>query len=91
MQSKSAYENKSLAITNCGATMTSMKTHEKNSNSMERFTLRLAPEVLEAIDVECAHRIGNVSRNTWITEAVIEKLALLQSSAHPKGVEEING
>ena len=41
---------------------------------LERFTVRLPPEMLGAIDAARAHRIGNVSRNTWITEAVQEKL-----------------
>lgn len=40
-----------------------------------RFTLRLPEETLAAIDRLCAERPGAVSRNTWITEAVEEKLA----------------
>ncbi|MGA0534289.1 hypothetical protein [Hansschlegelia sp. KR7-227] len=41
---------------------------------LDRFTLRVADETLAAIDALCAVRPGNVSRNTWITEAVQEKL-----------------
>lgn len=41
---------------------------------LERFTVRLPPEMLGAIDIARARRVGNVSRNTWITEAVQEKL-----------------
>jgi len=37
--------------------------------------MRLPAEMVEAIDAECSRRAGNVSRNTWITEAVQEKLA----------------
>lgn len=37
--------------------------------------MRLPAEVVEAIDAECSRRAGNISRNTWITEAVQEKLA----------------
>lgn len=40
-----------------------------------RFSLRLPSEMLESIDNECAKRIGCVSRNTWIAEAIAEKLS----------------
>jgi hypothetical protein len=62
-----------------------MKDSRKDSfaTPLERINLRLAPEMLVAIDAECSRRAGNVSRNTWITEAVAERLALLSSSARP--------
>lgn len=68
----------SLALSHNGATMALMKVvhnKESRSSSLERLNLRLLPEVLEAIDAECSRRAGNVSRNTWITEAIQEKLA----------------
>lgn len=68
-----------------------MKADRKDSRSTERFTLRLAPEVLEAIDAECSHRAGNVSRNTWITEAVTERLARLNASLRSQSAEGTNG
>lgn len=73
--------------------MAPMKTNNKDSRSspLERINLRLPPEVLEAIDTECSRRAGNVSRNTWITEAVTERLALLASSSRQKGEGEANG
>ena len=40
-----------------------------------RQSLRLDPEIWEQIDLERAKRAGSVSRNTWITEAILEKLA----------------
>ena len=43
--------------------------------SLDRINLRLAAETFSAIDASCAARPGNVSRNTWIAEAVQEKLA----------------
>lgn len=55
--------------------MAPMKAARRDPIALERINLRLAPEVLEAIDAECSRRAGNVSRNTWITEAVTEKLA----------------
>ena len=40
-----------------------------------RQNLRLDPEVWTAIDIARLRRAGSISRNTWITEAVEEKLA----------------
>jgi predicted HicB family RNase H-like nuclease len=42
---------------------------------LDRINLRLAGETFAAIDAACAARPGNVSRNTWIAEAIEEKLA----------------
>ena len=66
--------------------------HNKDSRSktLERINLRLEPEVLKAIDAECSRRAGNVSRNTWIAEAVIERLARLGSSLRPQSAERAN-
>lgn len=41
---------------------------------LNRINLRLPPETFVAIDRACAARPGHVSRNTWLTEAVEEKL-----------------
>ena len=43
--------------------------------TLDRINLRLAPATFQAIDKARAGRPGNVSRNTWISEAVEEKLA----------------
>jgi len=43
--------------------------------NLDRINLRLAAETFASIDTACAARPGNVSRNTWIAEAVQEKLA----------------
>jgi metal-responsive CopG/Arc/MetJ family transcriptional regulator len=43
--------------------------------SLDRINLRLSAKTFGAIDEACAARPGIVSRNTWITEAVQEKLA----------------
>ena len=43
--------------------------------SLDRINLRLAGATFTEIDAACAARPGNVSRNTWIAEAVVEKLA----------------
>ena len=43
--------------------------------TLDRINLRLPAETFEAIDVARGARPGNISRNTWINEAVEEKLA----------------
>ncbi|WP_321901225.1 ribbon-helix-helix domain-containing protein [Paraburkholderia tropica] len=59
-----------------GAIMAPMNTAPKSAvaRALERFNLRLAKETIEAIDRVRARRVGTVSRNTWITEAIEEKL-----------------
>jgi predicted HicB family RNase H-like nuclease len=42
---------------------------------MDRINLRLPPETFRAIDALRERRAGSVSRNTWIAEAITEKLA----------------
>jgi hypothetical protein len=43
--------------------------------TLDRINVRLPAETFEAIDAARVVRPGNISRNTWITEAVEEKLA----------------
>lgn len=43
--------------------------------NLNRINLRLAGDRFAQIDAACAARPGNVSRNTWIAEAIEEKLA----------------
>jgi hypothetical protein len=45
-----------------------------------RQSLRLDPEVWTAIDAARLRRVGSISRNTWITEAIAEKLARKQQN-----------
>lgn len=44
-------------------------------STLDRINLRLQPEMFAAIDDARLARAGHVSRNTWLTEAVQEKLA----------------
>ena len=48
---------------------------------IDRINLRLSSGTFEAIDTARASRPGHVSRNTWISEAVQEKLARQQQEA----------
>jgi predicted HicB family RNase H-like nuclease len=49
--------------------------------TLDRINLRLPGETFEAIDAARSARPGNISRNTWITEAVEEKLARERAEA----------
>lgn len=53
---------------------------------LDRINLRLSADTFAMIDAARADRLGNVSRNTWITEAIAEKLAR-ESSANDRGEE----
>jgi len=52
--------------------------------SLDRINLRLAGDAFAAIDAACAARPGNVSRNTWIAEAIEEKLGRDGNSQQPQ-------
>ena len=75
-----------LAMRHNGVTMARMKDVHKDSGSllMGRTTLRIPRDVVEAIDAECSRRAGSVSRNTWIIEAVMEKLTRHSSVTRPQ-------
>jgi hypothetical protein len=52
---------------------------ERKNDDRSRQNLRLDPDLLATVDLARFRRPGNVSRNTWITEAITEKLAREQS------------
>lgn len=54
---------------------------------LDRINLRLAGRTFSAIDAACAARPGNVSRNTWIAEAIEEKLARERAAAAADRIE----
>lgn len=53
---------------------------ESNSNSSAskkqdlRFSLRIPKQLVEMIDDQCRNQVGNISRNTWILEAISQRL-----------------
>jgi len=55
-----------------------------NVRTLDRPNLRLAGETFDAIDAARQARPGNISRNTWITEAVEEKLARERALTDPE-------
>ena len=54
---------------------------------LDRINLRLSAETFALIDAARAGRPGNVSRNTWIAEAVEEKLARENAPAQAQASE----
>ncbi len=56
-----------------GAMLADSKT--ASIRTLDRINLRLPAETFEAIDASREGRPGNISRNTWITEAIQERLA----------------
>lgn len=53
-----------------------------NVRELDRINLRLSADTFSAIDRARAARPGHVSRNTWVTEAVQEKLAREAANQH---------
>jgi phage tail protein X len=54
-----------------------------NVRELDRATLRVPGKTLAAIDAARAARPGVVSRNTWLTEAIAEKLAREHDASAP--------
>jgi hypothetical protein len=57
--------------------------------SLDRINLRLPAETFDAIDACRAQRTGVVSRNTWLTEAVEEKLARERANDVPQVTDRL--
>ncbi len=55
--------------------------------SLDRINLRLPAETFDAIDACRTQRTGVVSRNTWLTEAVEEKLARERANYVPQVID----
>jgi hypothetical protein len=43
-------------------------------DSETRFTLRIPQKLIDLIDQHRMKRVGNISRNQWIVEAIAEKI-----------------
>lgn len=55
-----------------------------NIAALDRINLRLSPSIFSAIDAARGARPGRVSRNTWIAEAIEEKLAREDQGVIPR-------
>lgn len=62
-----------LSWRHCGAMIDDSRTN--NVRELDRATLRVPSKTLAAIDEARSARPGVVSRNTWLIEAIEEKLA----------------
>jgi hypothetical protein len=62
-----------------------MTANHTKLDDRSRQSLRLDREVCTAIDTARLHRAGTISRNSWITEAITEKLAREQDNGAPGG------
>lgn len=62
-----------------------MNSEKKTSNTKSRANVRFDPDIWAKVDQSRNTRVGFVSRNSWILEAVIEKLTkegvVVQSSS----------
>ena len=62
-----------------------MKTFPPNNvAALDRINLRLSARTFAAMDAARSVRPGNVSRNTWIAEAIEERLARDVASSSPQ-------
>jgi predicted HicB family RNase H-like nuclease len=66
------------------------KPRRQEPNSLARLNLRLSPMIANAVDSVCAQRTGYVSRNTWILEAIAEKLER-ENAANPLIIRSRSG
>lgn len=63
---------------------------EKKVDDRGRQSLRLETAIWAAIDQARARRPGNITRTTWITEAIMEKLRVESHAALAKTEEGDN-
>ena len=56
-----------------GRTTTEAKASTPQVEAETRFTLRISQKMIDKIDKDRKLRVGSVSRNQWIIEAVAEK------------------
>lgn len=66
-------------------------TKQPGERPLVRLNVRLSEDVLEEIDGSRGSRAGNISRNTWITEAIREKLDRGQNEPTPNGGHQAHG
>jgi hypothetical protein len=62
-----------------------------NVRHLDRINLRLSGETFAAIDDARVARPGHISRNTWLTEAVEEKLARDAARRDPRAGDRQHG
>jgi ribosomal protein L2 len=63
-------ENEISKLINKGGSTTS----EKSTKKEIKYTLRISSDLAKQIDDVCNSRVGKISRNTWILEAIMKHL-----------------
>lgn len=58
-----------------GGGKTTAESSEIEKTKETRFTLRIPSDFIEKIDLKRKQEVGNQSRNTWILQAIAEKLS----------------
>ena len=61
-------------IINKGGKTTADVINPSQTEEETRFTLRIPEKLIKKIDSNRGDRVGNVSRNQWILEAIAERL-----------------
>jgi hypothetical protein len=55
---------------------TAIDSRQKSQQEIEiRFTLRIPEKLIKKIDSDRCERVGNVSRNQWILEAIAKRFS----------------
>lgn len=67
-----------------------MKAVLLNDSQRTRNNLRLSTQLRDEINMARRRRAGNVTRNTWITKAVTEKLAKSQPIKPKNGNQNVS-
>lgn len=73
IKSKPTQYNIEEIINRGGKTTEDSRGDQKQEELEIRFTLRIPQKMINEIDKERDSRVGNISRNQWILEAIAEK------------------
>jgi len=65
-----------------------LKKKDSSQRTVYRNNVRMEADLWEAIDSARSQRAGNISRNTWITEAVQEKLTREAITSEPRKIRK---
>ena len=57
-----------------GKTTEESKNNNESADDVSRFTIRIPNDLVKMIDKNRGSKVGNVSRNTWILEAIAIRL-----------------
>ena len=74
-RSKTKNEKITASFISAGGKTTEEPEENLESNDLDfRFTLRIPHKIIQKIDILRAQKVGKLSRNSWILEAICEKM-----------------